>query len=70
VKGSWIRSATASRSSLFSEGARSADKVVARWGAIYQFSETGRQGRFMKVYRIRQGCGVKRVKNGASVEAV
>lgn len=38
MKGSWIRSATASRSSLFSEGARSADKVVARWGAIYQFS--------------------------------
>ena len=72
-------STTASRRSVLREVASRADEDVAKWGAVCQFS--GGSGRFypgfrkadkvgfVKVYEIRQGCGVKRVKNGTSVES-
>ena len=62
------------------EVTRSADKGVARWGAVDQFSRGGcrfdqsfrkadKVG-YMKVDEIRQGCGLKRVKNEPNVEGV
>jgi len=57
---------------------RSAEEGVARWGAINQLS--GGSGRidpgfrkadkvgFVKLDEIRQGCRVKRVKNGTSFD--
>ena len=72
-------STTAGRRRVLSEVTRNADEGVARWGAIYQLS--GCSGgfdpgfrkadkiRFVKVYEIRQGCRVKRVKNGTSVDS-
>lgn len=70
---------TTARSRILREvAARSADKGVTRWGAVNQFSGGGdrfdpsfrKAGkvRFMKVDENRQGCGVKRVKNGTNVE--
>ena len=69
---------TTARRRILREVTRSADKGVARWGAVNQFSRGGdrfdpsfrkadKVG-FMKVDEIRQGCGVKRVKNGTNVE--
>ena len=60
---------TAIRRSVLSEFIRSAEKGLARLGAIYQFSRgSGRfdpgfkkvdKVRFVKVYKIRQGCRLR-----------